>query len=239
MLRSSSDMARGDVLDEVFAAPLDEFVAARKRAVDELKSRGEKERAAEAASLRKPTVPVWVVNQLAREKPRRLGSLVRAADKLRKVQTSGDLTRFDEAQAEFAQALGELRASAKEVLERAGRGAGDTMLTRVFDTLRAAATDPGSRDALEAGRLTEELDAPGFGGLELLAGAPPQQKARPREPSKAEQAAAAREEARREKRAALEEELRGAEAELAGLRRDVERAERTVERLRASLDRLK
>jgi hypothetical protein len=229
-------MARGDVLDEVFAAPLDEFVAARKRAVDELKSRGEAERAAEAAGLRKPTVPVWVVNQLARDEKQRLRALVEAADKLRKVQTSGDLARFDEAQAEFASALGELRERAKALLERAGRAAGDGVLTRISETLRAAATDPGSRDALEAGRLTEELDAPGFAGLAVLSGARPQRQAAPRKPSKAEKAAA-REQARREKQAALEQELREAEAELTRTRRDFERAERTVARLRAALDR--
>ena len=230
-------MPANDPVDEVFAAPLDEFVAARKRAVAELKKRGDDEAAAEASALRKPTVPVWIANQLARRHKQELRGLTKAADRLRKVQSSGDFDRFGEAQAGFGSALDALRDGAREILAEAGRPAGDPVMARVNDVLRAAASDPDAREALEAGRLTEELEAPGFAGLSPAAGARPASR-KPREKTMAELAREAREEARREQRAALGDQLAAAQADAKRLRRELERAEKAVAQAQVALAKL-
>ena len=55
-----------DRLAELFAAPLDEFVATRNRIAKELRAEGNETEAADVAALRKPTTVVWGLNQLAR-----------------------------------------------------------------------------------------------------------------------------------------------------------------------------
>ena len=65
-------------LDELFAAPPDGFVAAREAIVKELKQAGRRDEAAVVHALRRPTVAVWGVNQMARARPDHLAALVSA-----------------------------------------------------------------------------------------------------------------------------------------------------------------
>jgi hypothetical protein len=125
--------------------------------------------------LAKPSVPVWTANQLARREPGELRALLRSAEELRKAQRralggkgAADLRdRLDE-QRRAVRALAHL---GRDILADEGRVVSDAIVERIAKTLDAAALDEGSRFLLRAGRLTDELEPPGF---EALAGmAPP------------------------------------------------------------------
>jgi hypothetical protein len=98
---------------------------------------------------------------------------------------SGDA--FLKARRDEQHALEALAARAREILADAGRGA--AVLDRVVATLRAGSLTEDGRVLLRSGRLTEELEPPGFeafAGLDIPAGPP-----RPRPAKKAAPKAAA------------------------------------------------
>ena len=66
-----------DPVDDLYQRVPGEFVAARNQLVRELKKAGEKDRAAEVAKLRRPSVGAWAVNQLARRDRAELEELLR------------------------------------------------------------------------------------------------------------------------------------------------------------------
>jgi hypothetical protein len=201
-----------DDADRLYGLPLDEFTAARNDLVRHLRAEGRREKAAEVAALRKPTVAAWVVNRLAREQRAAMRRLLQAADGLKAGRAGAD--------ERFRAAADELARAARRVLETEGRPASDGVLDDVATTLRvAAAEDP---NTLAAGRLTREMAASGFSAA--LAGPPrspppPRQRERPARPRVARVA---------EARAALAE----AKADARRLGRQADEAERTAERAR-------
>lgn len=232
-------------LDRLYALPLEEFTAARNELA---KARGDPE----LRKLKKPTVPAWVVNTLAREREVDLRRLLRAGERLEVAQKDavrgGDQRRFAEARREEREAVRLLRAAAADLLRGGGHPASDATLERVAKTLRAAAGTEEGRAALREGRLSEELEPAGFDALAELAGAKPSPRrtsARtPKAPTaeerrRARKARTEADEARREARdaaAQLEEAeraLRSAERELAKARRASEQAADRASRLEA------
>src|SRR5712691_4064370 len=71
-----------EVVAELLAGPVNEFTSRRNSKAKELRAAGQRELAAEVATLKKPPVSVWAVNQLARrnkpvlERVRRAGEAV-------------------------------------------------------------------------------------------------------------------------------------------------------------------
>lgn len=161
-------------IDRLLAVPLDEFTAARNDAVKRLKKAGEDEAAEQVAGLAKPSVPVWTINQLARQDKPALRALLDAAAKLRKAQeralAGGDADALRAAQAQERDALRDLTQRAGAILEEAGRPVSRAVLERIRSTLGAAALAEPTRDALKAGRLTDEVEMSGF---DVLAGIEP------------------------------------------------------------------
>jgi hypothetical protein len=181
----------GDV-DRLYQLPLNEFTAARDELVKRLRAEGERERAQEIKTLRKPTAAVWLVNQLARERPLDVQRLLKAGESLTKSQANAAAGKssqtFPEARRAEQRALEQLAKAAGEIAERAGIGS--PVLAKAMETLRAASLSDDGRDLLRRGRLTEELEPPGFEaltGLERLAQklAPPNKEA-PRRDDRAE-----------------------------------------------------
>jgi len=156
------------VLDELYSAPLDEFIARRTALAKELKAEGRADEAAEVGGARKPSVPLWTVNQLARRNKPAVKTVVEASDALRKALGKGDHDAFSAAQKEQTDALKKLRDAARSLLGKAT----DSVLERVVSAFRTASVDDDLRDALLAGRLTEEPEASGFDALAGLSFAP-------------------------------------------------------------------
>jgi hypothetical protein len=165
-------------LDRLYALPLDEFTAARNDLARRLTKAGRVDAAAEVKKLAKPSVAVWTANQLARREPGEVRALLRSAEELRKEQErvlgGKGVSDLQDRLAEQRRAVRALARLGRDVLADEGRSASDAIVERIAKTLDAAALDEGARFQLRAGRLTEELEPPGF---EALAGMTP---ARPR-----------------------------------------------------------
>ena len=160
------------VLDELYSAPLDEFIARRTALSKQLKGEGRADEAAEVAAARKPSVPLWAANQLARRNKPAVQKLLEASDELRTAIGKGDRAAFAEARKRQGDALRRLRDAARSLLDKPT----DPTLERLVSTFRAASVDEELRGRLAAGRLTEEPEPGGFDALSGLtfatAGAP-------------------------------------------------------------------
>jgi hypothetical protein len=157
----TSDADAAAEIDALYALPAEQFVAARNALVKQLKADKRKDEAAEVAALRRPSVVAWALNQVARDDPDAVTILVEAAqgvaDAQREVMDGGDARALRAATA--AQ-----RGAAAEVIEPAVRLAGANNADAVATTLDAALADEDLTARLQAGTLTETLDAPaGFG----------------------------------------------------------------------------
>ena len=213
-----------DEVDALYALPLDEFTAARNALAKKLGSEA-------IRKLAKPSVPAWAVNQLARRERKRLGELLKSGETLQKQVLGGKApsAALREAQQHERQLVRDLVQRAETLLEDAGRPATAAMLERVSETLAAGAQTAEGRQALRAGRLTEELEPAGF---EALTGLTPR-RASPRD----ELAAARRaKEERRQERRHLEQEVRKLETRAAAAEREADEAGKAAERARAAAD---
>jgi hypothetical protein len=106
-------------------------------------------------------------------------ALLRSAEELRKAQQralggkgGSDLQDRLAEQRRSVRALARL---GRDILGDEGRSVSDAIVERIAKTLDAAALDEGSRFLLRAGRLTDELEPPGF---EALAGMEPRPQKR-------------------------------------------------------------
>jgi hypothetical protein len=149
-------------LDDLYAAPLDQFVKVRNEIAARLRKDGDEEAAARVSALKKPSVSAWAVNQLARTGSLDLQRLIKAGEALEQAQTralSGeDSSGFQDARRDEAAAISLLRTAAKQVLPSSSAA----ILDRIVSTLRAGAATPVGRAMLKQGRLTEDLEAAGF-----------------------------------------------------------------------------
>jgi hypothetical protein len=234
-------------LDAIFAAPADGFVAAREALVRELKQAGRRDDAATVHALRRPTVAVWSLNQMARAQPDQLAALVAAGDEVDELQQCGADARDD-----LRAAARRRRALLDGLTEVAAAFADrpDGVRASVAATLDAAALDPSLQDDLLRGRLTAEL-APAvrfLGDVGDTGDAPrPPRPARPARATKraapappprddlaARRAATALAEAR-ERAEVVADEMREAETDSRDAQQRVDDAHRRVAELESAL----
>lgn len=150
-------------IDALFRLPLSEFTAARNALAARLKSAGRAIDAERVKSLVKPPATAWAVNQLYWQNPQALDQLAAVAERVRKAQT-GKLKNAD-----LRGLLDEKKRMTAELLERAaallgaaGHGASPDATRRVSATLESLAVWGKTEGAPKAGRLTADLDPPGF-----------------------------------------------------------------------------
>ena len=227
-------------LDRLYQLPLSEFTSARDELAKRLRSEGERERADEVKKLRKPNVGVWLVNQLARERELDVQRLLRAGESLTKSQAKAaagkSSQKFLEARRDEQQALERLARAAREIAER--EEIGSTALAKATETLRAASLTAEGRDLLKRGRLSEDLEPPGFEALAGIDGIAPDRSPKKAKPSRSNE--------RTEKRRLLKEarqrlqHLRADERQLTtaarAAERDAERAEAEAVAARSRLE---
>jgi hypothetical protein len=208
-----------DEVDRLYELPLEEFTAARNELAKRLGD-------ASIKQLKKPTGPVWAVNQLARRREVDVRRLLRAGEQLEQAQKDavegGDQQAFEGARQTERDALRRLRSQVAELLRAGGHPATDATLERVARTLHAGSATEQGRALLREGRLSEELEPQGFGALAGVKPAAP--RARKEAPDKS-RARMAREEA----------DAASSEADAAAAR--VHNAEREADRLRSAAER--
>ena len=222
-------MAVADEIDRLYELPLGEFTKARNELAARLKKGGDAAGAADVRALAKPTAPVWAANRAARRDRDGVRALLKAAETLRKAQAralgGGAADELRTAQREERRAVQRLVAGAREALEDDGRTASADQLDRVERTLTAAAVDVTESQALEAGRLTRELEPGGFEALATLEPPPRRQQ-----PSNQRIARSRESEQRRRRRRAAEQAVRETETRAREAEREAKRAARAAER---------
>ncbi len=155
-------------LDELFQAPLPEFITTRTALVAALRKQGGP--AAALKTIKKPSVSAWVVNQLffqARElwtKLEESGAALRRAYGTMGQGGAGDAAR--KAQKDLSHTLDQLRNKARSILKSSRQKASENILRRIETTLRALALrEPDA--TIQAGHLVADVDPPGFESLTL------------------------------------------------------------------------
>jgi hypothetical protein len=144
-------------LDELYSAPLDEFVRTRNAIVERLKREGRSADAAAIATLKKPVVSAWMVNRLARTASDTVADLIRAGESLQRIQR-GEGGSYEEARRAENAALVDLRRTAAELDPDVTAGT----LERMVASLRAGVASEEGRTLIRTGRLTTDLEASGF-----------------------------------------------------------------------------
>jgi hypothetical protein len=220
-------------LDRLYQLPPGEFTAARDELARRLRDEGDREQAEEVKKLRKPPVAVWLVNRLAHERELDVQRLAKAGQALTK--SGGGSGAFAAARDDEQQALERLSQAAHEIAEREGTGA--AAVDRATQTLRAASLTDEGRRLLKQGRLTEELQPPGFEALTGVTLAKPTRP--PKQPKAKTDDRAERRRAREEAREVVRQ-LRAEEREVKSAARDAvrkaDRAATEAERLRKKAD---
>ena len=211
-----------DVLEQLYAADLDDFVAERKRLERLLRDEGRTNEADELAKLRKPALPVYAANRLARERTDDVAKLIAAGERLTAAHGAGDPEELRTAQAELGERV---RSLARDAEEAVGQPVSDPMEQRLAVLLRAAAIAPDSAELLRRGVLAEEVEPSAF---DALAG---MKIAKPKRPAATKREASVATERKRRQQI---EELQG---ELADARRALRTAERTVTEAEKERDR--
>jgi hypothetical protein len=207
-------VAETDV-DELYRLPLSDFTAARNELAKRLKAEGREDESEHVRTLRKPTVPVWLVNRLAQERELDVQRLRKAGESLTDA-TGGGADDFRRAQREEHRALARLGDAARELARREGVSA--SAADRALETLRAASLTQEGRELLKGGVFTEELDPPGFEALTGVLQVAPSSKG----PAEAAPAKVDRRAALKEARARVNE-LRAEERELVASAREAVR----------------
>ncbi|HMJ51175.1 MAG TPA: hypothetical protein VK540_03845 [Polyangiaceae bacterium] len=217
-----------DAVIALYRAPLDKFVAERKRLSSELKTGGDKAGATRLAGLGRPPISAWTVNQLWWDAREAFDELFAAGERLR----AGDLA----GRSAHREAMAKLRARAEKVLGAAGHATTEAMLRRILTDLSALAA-VGSFDPDPPGALAGDREPPGFDAIGMAApDAAPRtdDHAHPHHvrpsPDGKEHAARARQERER-----LEQERRKAEEERAKKRAERERLQIALRSAKAEL----
>ena len=154
--------------NDLYGLPLERFTEERNALVKELRKQGQREQAAKASKLRKPSVAAWAVNQLVRTQRREVAELFRAGDALQNAQAqllagrgkAGALRAAVDAE---RVALDQLAQTARGLLSSEGHELTSATLERVSETLHAAALDAGARAQVQGGCLARELRHVGLG----------------------------------------------------------------------------
>ncbi|MEV4344798.1 hypothetical protein AB0J83_10005 [Actinoplanes sp. NPDC049596] len=154
--------ATDQLIQRLYEAPPDGFVAARTAAVEDARKAGDKATAKRLAALKKPTVAAWVVNLLALRRPELVEELADLATALREAQRGLDGDALRELTAQRRQVVSAL-VSAAGKLARAEEPGIKLPLGEVEATLTAAMAEPDVAAQVRTGRLIRAATYAGFG----------------------------------------------------------------------------
>jgi hypothetical protein len=159
-------------VDKLYQAPLAGFTAARNALVARIKAAHGADAAAHVKAVVKPSIAAWTLNQLYWRHQAEFMALLMAGDALRLVQQQ----RLGGAEVDVApatrsrqSAMDTLLALATDILKEGGHAPSPDMRQRLLGSLDALAAYGTGSLAPKAGRLTEDVPAPGFAALAGLA----------------------------------------------------------------------
>jgi hypothetical protein len=157
--------------DPLFQLPLADFTAARNALAVRLRKEGREEDAAAVKRLTKPSVSAWTVNQLFWRHRPVFDRLMAAGRQLRLAQAAhlgGKAADIREPLEARREVLAELSRLAADALAAASHAPGPDLMRRITTTLEALSTYGESAGAPQLGRLSADVDPPGFETLAAL-----------------------------------------------------------------------
>jgi hypothetical protein len=160
----------GEATTELYGSDPEGFTERRSALAAQARAAGDRPAAKEIASLRKPTRPAWMINQLVRADPGVPGQLVQLGDELRAAAAALDGTKIRE----LSQARRRLVDTLiRQALRQAGEESPSAALREdLTATFGAALADPQVARDLAAGTLLRPVHradfSPGLPGLSLV-----------------------------------------------------------------------
>ena len=157
-----------DDVEALFRLPLAEFTAARNTLAAQLKKAARGDDAVLVKALVKPSISAWAVNQLYWNHREAFDRLIASGEQFHKAQSSrlgGKLTDMRTALDARREALTHLSELATSLLRDAGHNPTPDTTRRITSTLEAISAisvDASRSDAPRPGRLTHDVDPPGF-----------------------------------------------------------------------------
>jgi len=155
-------------VDALYKLSLAEFTAARNTLAAQLKKAGRGNEADFVKSLVKPSVTAWAVNQLYWKHREVFDRLIATGERFRQAQTSGlarkvaDMRGALDARREVLAQVSDLATS---LLRDAGHSPTPDTMLRVTTTLEAISVYASNPDGPTPGRLSHDVDPPGFESL--------------------------------------------------------------------------
>src|SRR6185369_4508285 len=157
-----------DDVDSLFKVPLSEFTAARNELAARLKKGGRGNEADFVKSLVKPSVSAWTVNQLYWEYRDEFDQLIAAGERFRQAQSARHARKVADMRAALdarRKELSNLSDLASGLLSDAGHNPAPDTIHRIATTLEALSAYESLHDGPRPGRLTHDVDPPGFESL--------------------------------------------------------------------------
>lgn len=243
-------------MDGLFKLPLNEFTTARNELVAQLKKSGDAEKADQVKALGKPPISAWVANQLYWRDRKAFDRLLSSGEAFRKAQAAQLAGKSADVRAPLdarREALAELSRQAASILRDGGHPPTPDTMRRIMTTLEALATYGETPGAPSPGRLTADVDPPGFEALAALVPHGGQRSLRGTTPTRVipfnhpkPQAPPKKADVQKAREAELRKALQEAERALKDAKRDAEKAgermkkaaarSKEAEKLRASLE---
>jgi DNA repair exonuclease SbcCD ATPase subunit len=157
-----------DHVDALFRLSLPEFTGARNALAARLKKSGRGDEAVLVKALVKPSISAWAVNQLYWNHRDAFDRLIASGERFHKAQASpsaGKLANLRGALDARREALTQLSDLATSLLRDAGHSPSLDTVRRITTTLEAMSVYASRSDAPPPGRLTHDVDPPGFDSL--------------------------------------------------------------------------
>jgi hypothetical protein len=226
-----------DELQALYAVRPEDFVRARTDLVRRLRKDGRRDDADVAAKLRRPSATAAALNQIARDEPQLLETLLREGARLRDAMqraVQGNAEDVRPSQLAERRAADAIVSAARRRLEQLGQRDTDAAAQRINNTLRAAALDDSLAERLRRGMLDTDVVASGFGfgGLEFDEGTRETAPRKPRLRVVEDQTPTPDKKEQRREAAALRTEATRLAATAARLARTADKAQGHVDQLR-------
>jgi len=160
-----------DEIDALFKLPLTEFTPARNTLASQLKKDGRANDANLVKSLTKPSISAWAVNQLYWHHRQEFDSLIATGQRYRQAQKSRTTGKIADVRGSLdarRNSLNDLTELATELLQEAGSNPAPDTIRRITTTLEALSAYSSVSDGPTPGRLTNDVDPPGFESLASL-----------------------------------------------------------------------
>ena len=154
-----------DEVDELYQLPLAEFTGARNALAARLKQSGRADDANLVKTLQKPPVSAWAVNQLYWNHREDFDTLLAAGKRFHKASLAGKTADLRASLDARREALAHLADLATSLLSDAGHNPSLETIRRVTTTLEALSAQASSIDGPTLGRLSQDVDPPGFESL--------------------------------------------------------------------------